>query len=88
MYDDFYVFISNGRTKSVYKLNQVKSVNEPNGGLFDPFFELEVRDDHGQIKKFDFLSQDQFVFKVTGTYGPDLLEFETKIRAAKSVAHL
>jgi hypothetical protein len=88
MYDDFYVFISNGRTKVIYKLNQVKSINEPNGGPFDPFFELEVHDDYGQIKKFDFLSQDQFVFKMTGTFGRDLLEFENKIKAAKSVARL
>jgi hypothetical protein len=84
MYDDCYVFISNGRTKWVYELNQVKSINEPNGGPLDPFFELEIRDNQGQIKKFDFLSQDQFVYKLTGTYGGNLLEFESKIKAAKS----
>jgi hypothetical protein len=87
MYDDYYVFISNGRTKWVYELNQVKAINEPNGPL-DPFFELEIRDKDGRIKKFDFVPQDQFVYKFTGTYGGDLLEFENKVRAAKSVAYL
>jgi hypothetical protein len=86
MYDDYYVFISNGRTKWVYELNQVKSINEPNGGPFDPFFELEIHDNHGQIRKFDFLSKDQFIYKLTGTYGGNLLEFENRTRAAKSVA--
>lgn len=85
MYDDYYVLISNGRTKWIYELKQVKSINEPNGGPFDPFFELEIRDTDGQIRKFDFLSQDQFVYKFTGTYGGDLLEFENKVRASKVV---
>jgi hypothetical protein len=86
VYDDYYVFISNGRTKWIYELNEVKSINEPNGPL-DPFFELEIRDKDGQIKKFDFLPQDQFVYKLTGAYRGNLLEFENKIRAAKSVAY-
>ena len=85
MYDEYYVLISNGRKKWIYELKQVKAINEPNGGPFDPFFELEIRDNDGQIRKFDFLSQDQFVYKFTGTYGGDLLEFENKVRAAKAV---
>jgi hypothetical protein len=83
MYDDYYVFISNGRKQWVYELKQIKSINEPNGPL-DPFFELEIHD-NGKIRKFDFLQQDQFVYSFTGTYGGSLLELKNKIREAKLV---
>lgn len=83
MYDDYYVFISNGRTKWIYELKQVKAINEPNGS-FDPFFELEIRDKDGVIRKFDFLPHDQFVFKATGKYGGNLMEFENKLRTIRN----
>jgi hypothetical protein len=43
MYDDYYVFISNGRRQWVYELKQIKAINESNGPL-DPFFKLEIYD--------------------------------------------
>jgi hypothetical protein len=83
MYDDYYVFISNGRRQWVYELKQIKAINEPNGPL-DPFFKLEIYD-KGEVRKVDFLPQDQFVYKFTGTHGGNLLELKNKIREVKSV---
>jgi hypothetical protein len=50
----------------------------------DPFFELEIFDKNGEIRKVDFLPQDQFVYKITGTHTGNLLELKNKIREAKS----
>jgi hypothetical protein len=82
-YDDYYVFVSNGRRRWIYELKQIKSINEPNGQM-DPFFELEIFDKNGEIRKVDFLPQDQFVYKITGTHTGNLLELKNKIREAKS----
>jgi hypothetical protein len=84
MYDDYYVFISNGRRQWVYELKQIKSINESNGRL-DPFFELEIYDKNGEIRKVDFVPQDEFVYKFTGTHRGNLLELKNKVREAKSV---
>ena len=83
VYDDHYVVISNGRRQWVYELKLIKSINESNGPL-DPFFELEIYD-KGEIRKFDFLQQDRFVYKFTGTYSGNLLELKNKVREAKAV---
>lgn len=78
-FDDFFVFISNGRRQRIYELKQIKSINEPNG-IWDPFFELEIYEKNGEVSKFDFMPQDQFVYKITGKYSGTLLELGQRIR--------
>ena len=78
-FDDFFVFISNGRRQRIYELKQIKSINEPNG-IWDPFFELEIYEKNGEVIKFDFMPQDQFVYKMAGKYSGTLLELSQRIR--------
>ena len=85
MYDDHYVFISNGRRQWIYELKQIKSINE-GYGTFDPYFELEIYETGGKIRKVDFLPQDQFVYKFTGKHSGNLLELKNKIREAKALS--
>lgn len=82
-FDDYFVFISNGRRQCIYELNQIKSINEPNG-IWDPFFELEIYEKNGEVSKFDFMPQDQFVYKITGKYTGTLLELSERIREVKA----
>lgn len=81
-FDDFFIFISNGRRQWIYELKQIKSINEPNG-IWDPYFELEIYEKNGEVVKFDFMPQDQFVYKITGKYSGTLFDLSERMRELK-----
>jgi hypothetical protein len=51
-YDDSHIYISSGRTKRMFDITNLKSINEPYN-FTDPFFEIELYDDDGQTVKFE-----------------------------------
>lgn len=80
-YDDKYVYIYNWRTTRTYELKDIKSINEGNMLAFDPFFEIEILDKNGTIKKVDFMPRvfEQLTYMFTKKYTGQLLDFKTKV---------
>ena len=82
MYDDKNVYISNIRAWRTYEIRNIKAINEGNIVGFDPFFELEIIGDKGEIKKIDFMPKlsEQLNYMFTGQLTGRLLEMKNKIR--------
>jgi len=80
-YDDNNVYISNWRTNWTYELKNVKAIHEGNIAGLDPFFELEIIEQKGELRKIDFMPKvsEQLNFIFTGKYTGRLLEFKNKI---------
>lgn len=84
-FDDENVYISNGRTKWTYQLKDIKAINEGSLMTLDPFFELEIIEKNGQIRKVDFMPKvDEFItYTFTGKLTGRLIELKQKIRDSK-----
>lgn len=74
-FDNDFIFVSNGLRMEKYEMERLKSVNEGNIMSLDPFFELEILDNNGEVKKIDFMPKIgeqlkyQFTGKITGRLG-------------------
>ena len=84
-FDEENVYIFNGRTKWTYKLKDIKAINEGSIMTLDPFFELEIIQNGGQIKKVDFMPRiEEFItYTFTGNLTGRLIEIKQKIRDSK-----
>jgi len=85
-YDDKNVYISNFRTHWTYELVNIKSINE--GTMpFDPFFELEIFEKSGRVRKVDFMPKvlEQINYMFTDKLSGRLLDLKTKIRETKMI---
>ncbi len=84
-YDDRNIYVYNWRTTRTYELRDIKAINEGNMMSLDPFFEIEIRDKDGTIKKVDFMPKvfEQLTFMFTKKYSGHLLDIKTKIIDSK-----
>jgi hypothetical protein len=85
-YDDKNVYISNYRKHWTYELVNVKSINE--GTIpFDPFFELEIIEKSGHVRKIDFMPKvaEQINYMFTDKLSGRLLDLKIKIRETKMI---
>jgi hypothetical protein len=84
-YDDRNIYVYNWRTTRTYELRDIKAINEGNIMSLDPFFEIEIRDKNGTIKKVDFMPKvfEQLTFMFTKKYTGQLLDIKTKITESK-----
>jgi len=84
-YDDQHIYISNGRTRRIFDIANLKSINEPYN-FNDPFFEIELHEDDGQTAKFEFIARldEQLDYYVSGELTGRLLELKNKIQIQAS----
>jgi hypothetical protein len=86
-YDDKNIYVYNWRTTKTYELKDIKAINEGSMLSFDPYFEIEIIDKDGVIKKVDFMPKifEQLTFMFTKKYTGHLLDIKTKIINSKRV---
>lgn len=84
-YDDENIYVYNWRTTRTYELRDIKTISEGNIMSLDPFFEIEIRDKDGTIKKVDFMPKvfEQMTFMFTKKYTGHLLDIKTRIIDSK-----
>lgn len=85
-YDDKNIYVYNWRSTKIYELKDIKSINEGSMLTFDPYFQIEIIDKDGAIKKVDFMPKiiEQLTFMFTKKYTGHLLDIKTKILNSKN----
>ncbi len=68
-FDHDYIYVSGWKEEKVYELKKLKAINEGNFRTIDPFFELELRNERGEIDKVDFMPKmmEDFEFRFQET---------------------
>lgn len=84
-YDDKNVYLYNWKTRLTFELRDVKAINEGEIASFDPYFEIEIFNKSGSVKKFDFMPRviEQLTFTFTKKYSGHLLDLRSKIIRSK-----
>lgn len=84
-YDEESIYVYNWRTTKVYDLSDIKAINEGNIMSLDPFFEMEIREKDGSIKKIDFMPKvsEQLTFLFTKKYTGHLYDLKNKMLASR-----
>lgn len=85
-YDENYVYLKKWSKSERVELTKVKSINE--GDLFslDPYFELEIIDDQGELRKINFLPGviESLHYFFTKRQIGQLMDFKIKVRNLKN----
>ena len=73
-------------TEEKYEIEKIKSINEADMTSLDPFFELEIMEQRGEVKKVDFTPKffENMTYLLKREYSGQLLELKRRIRALKS----
>ena len=84
-YDDRNVYIKKWSEPETFDLSKIKSINEGDLFSWDPFFQLEIIDDMGEIRKVNFMPDlvESFHYFFTKRFIGQLLDFKIQIRNLK-----
>ena len=84
-YDDKNVYLKKWTTNETIDLIKVKSINEGDLLGFDPYFEIEITDDLGGLRKINFIPSifEFFHYFWTKKLIGQLLDFKIQIRDLK-----
>src|SRR5258708_4921114 len=81
-YDDKNIYLKKWSSKETIDLLKVKSINEGDLLSFDPYFEIEMKDDFGGLRKINFIPSifEFFHYFWTKKLIGQLLDFKILIR--------
>ncbi len=84
-YDENFVYVTKWWTEQKYEIKKIKSINEADMTSMDPFFELEIIEQKGELKKVDFMPRflENLTYFLKKEYSGQLLELRTKIEKLK-----
>ncbi|MCB9237399.1 MAG: hypothetical protein H6580_05690 [Flammeovirgaceae bacterium] len=85
-FDENFVYVTKWMTEEKYEIEKIKSINEADMTSLDPFFELEIMEQRGEVKKVDFMPKffENMTYLLKREYSGQLLELKRRIRALKS----
>jgi len=85
-FDENFVYVTKWMTEEKYEIEKIKSINEADMTSLDPFFELEIMEQRGEVKKVDFTPKffENMTYLLKREYSGQLLELKRRIRALKS----
>jgi hypothetical protein len=81
-YDDKNIYIKKWVIREEFNLAMIKSINEGELFSWDPFFQLEVMDEDGTIRKVNFMPDwvESLDYLITKRYVGQLLDFKIQLR--------
>lgn len=84
-YDDKNIYIKKWTKRETFDLSKIKSINEGDIFSWDPFFQLEIIGDTGEIRKVNFIPGfvESFHYFLTKRFVGQLLDFRIQIRNLK-----